>query len=429
VHLLDTLACAAGAQAAPPVAVVRRTVASSAPPEATIFYTGRKASVADAVLVNGTAVRYLDANDVFLGAGPGGHPSDNIPVAVNVAETTGSCGRDVLAAIAVGYDLVARLRRIVYRPSPGGPDWHEVSVSGVVSAAMTALLGGANVDQLTDAIAIGAAKGYALKEIRRGQLSMLKACANALVARDGITAATLALNGMAGPPEVFEGGSGLLRTFGAAPDATMIDELTAPPEWAIHRASLKPYPALGTSQAAIEAAVRIVRERGPVRAEAVERITIRLPDTPYSRDYAHLNERLVPRTRESADHSIQFVVALALLSGDVTPADFESERWKDDEVRALMGRTVVEPDPALTGHAVAAFPATVVVQEAERPVTSPVLSPPGSPDDPWGRTEVVAKFARLDHTGRSIGAIEEIAAAAVGLASAPSVADLVATVS
>jgi 2-methylcitrate dehydratase len=217
VHLLDTLACAAGAQDAPPVAVVRRAVASSAPPEATIFYTGRKASVADAVLVNGTAVRYLDANDIFLGAGPGGHPSDNIPVAINVAETTGSCGRDVLAAIAVGYDLVARLRRIVYRPSPRGPDWHEVSVSGVVSAAMTALLGGANVDQLADAVAIGAAKGYALKEIRRGQLSMLKASANALVARDGITAAKLAMNGMAGPSEVFEGESGLLRTFGAEP--------------------------------------------------------------------------------------------------------------------------------------------------------------------------------------------------------------------
>ena len=428
IHLLDALACAAGAIDAPPVAATRRSVACSSPPEATIFFGGQRANVADAVLVNGTAVRYLDANDIFLGAGPGGHPSDNIPVAVNVAEQTGAAGRDVLAAIAVGYDLVARIRRLIYRPSPRGGDWHEVSVSGVVSAAMTALLHRAGVEQLANAIAIGAAKGYALKEIRRGQLSMMKACANALVARDGITAATLAMHGMAGPPEAFDGDSGLVRTFGAAPTEEMIESLCAPPEWAINRVSIKAYPALGTAQAAIEAGVRIRRAHGAISAGLVDTIVVRLPDTRYTREYVHLAERRAPATRESADHSIQFVVAVALLRGCVTPADFESECWTDADVRRLMERMRVEPDPSLDAHARTTFPTEVTVLTTDgRSVSMSVTSPSGSPDDPWGRHEVVAKFIELDRTGRSADAVDKIADATAGLAAARDVSDLVAT--
>jgi 2-methylcitrate dehydratase len=293
---------------------------------------------------------------------------------------------------------------------------------------MTALLHRATVEQLADAIAIGAAKGYALKEIRRGQLSMLKACANALVARDGITAATLAMHGMAGPPEVFEGGSGLLRTFGATPTEEMIDGMCAAPEWAIDRVSIKAYPALGTAQAAIEAAARIRREHGAVAPRLVETITVRLPDTPYTREYMHLEERWTPTTRESADHSIQYVVTLALLSGGVTPVDFESERWRDDEVRALMARMVIEPDQGLVDHAVTAFPAVVTVHMIDgRSLHSSVTSPPGSPGEPWGRDEVVGKFLALDRTGRSAAAIDEIADAVGDVATARDVSGLVAT--
>jgi 2-methylcitrate dehydratase len=427
-HVLDTIACAAGAVDAPPVDVVRRTVAASMPEVATVFFSGTRANVLDAVLVNGTAARFLDANDVFLGAGPGGHPSDNIPAALNVAEVSGASGRDVLAAIAIGYDLVARLRRAIYRPAPRGSDWHEVSLSGVVVAATTSLLRGACVRQLSDAIAIGAAKGYALKEIRRGQISMLKAVANAMVARDGVLAADLAMHGMAGPPEVFEGGCGLVRTLGAVPTDDMIDELVAAPEWAIRRTSIKPYAAIGTSQAAIAAAVAIVRDAGPIGAHDVRAVTISLPDTRYTREYVELDERRNPTTRESADHSIQFLVALALLHGDVLPAHLDAARWRDDDVAAVMDRTTVTADAGLVEHAITAFPAAVSVDVGGRGVRSRrVISPPGSPSDPWSRDDLVAKFRRLD-PGRSEASANAIADAAGDLIHAPDVSRLMAAV-
>jgi 2-methylcitrate dehydratase len=422
VHLLDSIACAAGAIHAEPVAAARQAIAGSGPPVATVLFGGTRASSCDAVLVNGTAVRYLDANDIFLGTGPGGHPSDNIVVALAAGEEVGASGRDVLAAIALGYELVARIRTLLYRPSRRAGDWHEVSLSGTVAAAMAGLLYGLDEHQLTHAITIGTAKGYALKEIRRGEISAMKACGNALVARDGVLAAQLARAGLTGPPQVFEGESGLFNAMGLDPADGTLDALTAAPAWAICRASMKSFPGLGTSQAAVHAAGRVAATHGLFAPEAVKRVTISLADSPYTRDYQRLDERRRPTTRETADHSIQFLVALALLDGAVTPAHYENAAWTDERVKAVMAVTDIAADPALGEAAGTAFPAIVEVQTADgRVLSDEVLVTPGSPGAPWGREDVVEKFVRFDSVGLGREAIERIADAAIGL---PAAADL-----
>ena len=232
----------------------------------------------------------------------------------------------MLATIALGYELVARIRTLLYRPSRNAHDWHEVSLSATVAAVMAGLLYGLDVDQLTNAIAIGTAKGYALKEIRRGEISAMKACGNALVARDGVLAAQLARAGLTGPPEVFEGESGLFNAMGLDPADGTLEALTAPPAWMISRASIKGFPGLGTSHAAVHAAARLVACHGRFDPESVQRVTISLADSPYTRDYQRLDERRRPTTRETADHSIQFLVAVALLDGEVTPAHYRRRR-------------------------------------------------------------------------------------------------------
>ncbi len=422
-HLLDSLGCAAGANDAAPVVVTRAAVSESHPPQATLLFSGERATVDDAVLVNGAAVRYLDANDIFIGAGPGGHPSDNIPVALAVAEHSGASGRDLLASIAVAYELTWRLRTHVFRPSPRGGDWHEISISGPVAAAMTALLRGADSGTLATALCIAAAKSYALKEIRRGQISMLKACGNALVARDGVLAARLALAGMTGPARVFEGSSGLVATFGGTPTPEIADALCAPPEWVIRRASIKPYPGLGTSQAAITAAVLVFGRAGRVEPSEVREIRLVLPDTPWAHDYARLDERRAPRTRETADHSIHFLVALALRHGEVTQTHYDTERWLDPDIRELIDKTVVSFDSNLDLSST--FPATVEVALADgRVVGEQVVDTPGSPRAPWGREEILEKFARLDRSGVTDESRGAIADAVTALPTAPDVQQL-----
>ena len=423
VHLFDTVSCAAGAHDSDAVAAALGAIAGSGPPLATLWFRQAKAAPGDAVLVNGTAARFLDANDVFLGQGPGGHPSDNIPVAVAAAEASGASGRDLLAAVALSYDLVARMRSLIFRTSRRGPDWHEVSISGPVGAAVVALLAGADHDELANAISIGAARGYSLKEIRRGQISMLKAAANAMVAREGVLAAQLAHNGFSGPPQVFEGASGLVQTFGGEPDAATIDALCAPPDWVITDASIKPFPAFGTSQAALSAAVSLAAEG--IDATEIEAIEIRLPDTAWTREYVGLEERQAPTTRGTADHSIQFLVSVAIVDGELTQRQYEEERWLDDDVTTLMARSSVVADEALTEHAVRAFPATVVVRLAGGGFAEQtVLRTPGSPENPWSWPEVAAKFARLDRSGIGPPRMEAIADATRRLAGSADVAAL-----
>jgi 2-methylcitrate dehydratase len=424
-HLLDSLACVAGAIDSEPVAAARRVVAGSGPAVATVLFGDTRVSSVDAVLVNGTALRFLDANDIFLGVGPGGHPSDNIVVALAVGEEVGASGRDVLAAIALSYELVSRIRSLVYRPASHSGHWHEVSLSGTVAAAMSGLLYGLDRDELTHALAIATAKGYVLKQVRRGTISAMKATANALVARDGVLAAQLARAGLSGPPEVFEGEAGLFKALGLEETAGALEALTAPPEWMITHASIKPFPGLGTSQAAVHAAVTLTRTHGRFAPGDIARVAVRLVDSDYTRDYRLIEERRRPQSRETADHSIQYLVSQALLDGDVTPSHYERETWTDDGVRAVMAVTEIVADPVLTASPGSAFPAVVEVERTDGSVVQQVVQDaPGSPAARWNTQDVVAKLVRFDRTGRSPEDLQGIAKAVMTLSDATNLSQL-----
>lgn len=422
---LDAIACAAGAQGAGLVEITRAVTHGSGPAEASVFFTGERVNVLDAVLVNGTAVRYLDLNDAFIGAGTGGHPSDNIVAALAVGEQVGASGRDVLSAIALGYEVFWRFRQRVYARTPAGAPWDGVSVSGLVSAAMTGLLLNLDEARLTHALAIGSATGYALKQLRRGSISMMKGCANSLVARDGVMAARLAAHGVTGPEEIFEGKSGLLHAFGLEATPELLAELVAEPTWAIRGISIKPYPAIATAQAAIHAAVLIAR-RG-LDVDDVGSVDVRLPDSKSTREHLEIEQRQRPRSRESADHSVPFLIACALTDRELTLRQFEDERWLDPRTTALMARVRVVPDAALVEAGQRCYPAVMqVVLRDGRVLEESVSATPGSPDAPWGFDDIAHKLAEVQQVGLDQPAIERIRDAARGLPQAPDLGALVA---
>ena len=325
-----------------------------------------------------------------------GHPSDNIAAALAFAELAGASGLEFLRAILLGYELYWRLLGRLFR-SPAGRAWDHTSVSGMVAAAMGGLLLGLDEARLTQALAIGGCQSYSLAGLRQGEISALKASANARTAASGALGALLARAGITGPAELLEGKGGLLEALGVEGTPELRDAFMEPvgDHWHLLDVSLKPYPAISTSQGAIAAALEGAQRHGPA-AEDVERVEVRVVDSHTNREHMADQARTWPATRETADHSLPFLVAAALQDGDVGVAQFEGERWLRPDTRSLMGRISLVADPALNEHAASTYPAVVTVTlRSSETLRAEMLRVPGSPSAPLTGEELRAKLGRI----------------------------------
>lgn len=397
-QVLDSIACAIGAldhEAPEVMGRVVRTLGGT--PESSLVAEPERTSALHAILYNGSLVRALDCNDAFVRGGPGGHPSDNIVVAMAFAERERASGAEMVRAIALGYELFWRLRSSLFRDREGpAAAWDGVSASGFVAAAMAGLLLRLDRDQLAHALAIGGAQTYSIAEIRRGEISMLKASANAIAAHVGALGALLAAHGMTGPAELIEGSRGLLWGLEAEATPEQRHYLTQPvTTWHIDDISIKLFPAVATSQSALAATLDIVSKHA-VQAADVERIEVRFPDTPTTHEHLADEARRNPRTRETADHSIPFLVAAAVEDGELGPAQFRDQRWFHPRTRELMGRVNMSADGRLNATMGADYPAAVtIVLRNGTQHTSEMLKVPGSPSRPLTDEELGQKLRRL----------------------------------
>lgn len=303
--------------------------------------------------------------------------------------------------LPLGYELFWRVRRNLFGRAQGRARvWDGVSASGLVASAMAGLLLGLDRERLAHALAIGGAQTYTLSQVRRGQISMLKGAANALAAHGGALGALLAAEGMSGPFELFEGTSGLLRGLDLEASTSLRQALVGPIDrWRILDISIKLYPAVATSQSAIAATLRLVADHG-LTAEEVGRVEVHAPDTEATHEHLSLEPRRNPQTRETADHSVPFLLAVAIEDGDVGPAQFRDDRWLQPRTRALMSRVSVVPDAALNAYTDTAYPAVVYVYTRDgRHLSQEMLHVPGSPTLPLSDAELGAKLRRLAGAG------------------------------
>lgn len=427
---LDGVACAAGAigeASARAAAEVAAGLGGTA--EASLLFTGERSSMATAALYNATLVRALDCNDIFFTTAPRGHPSDNLAVAMAAAERQHSTGGQYLTALAIGYELDWRLQEYVRGGAPRHSSWDYVSMGGLVSAAISALLLGLSRHRLADALAIGGAQTYTVGQVRGGELSMLKASAGAIVSHTGVLATLLARAGMTGPQQLLEGEDGVLNALGVQPTPELRELLLGPLEpWHIHDVTIKPYPAIGTSQAAIAATLDLVAEHHP-RPEDVARFEVHLPDVPIVRRHIADQARSRPRTKETADHSIPFLMAVSVLDGDLGPAQYAGERWLAPDTVALMDRVTQAADLPPVSDGRRGYPAAVIIETRDGArYTRDLPAAPGSPACPLSDDDLAAKLRRLGSawlpaTGADrlaaelldIGSVADMAAAAATL--------------
>lgn len=426
--LLDTLGCGfAALEDEVALGVLGTVEVLGGAASCSLIGQGYRTSITNAVLANGALVRVLDLNDYQISnrLNDGhivGHASDNIPVALAVAEARGASGRDALQAIILAYQLYTALRDMMPRQSV----WDGVTVSAMVAAAVTAFLSGFDREKTASALALAAARGSTSAAVRAGHVSAAKSIANAMTATTGVLAALLAGQpGLTGPVDIMEQKDGLHDVF---PNRDVLGEFigtnAGTPE--IMKTSLKRYPCLATGQSTVAAGLEMHRKLGGTIG-TIERIDVVMADYPIVRHQQADPARRRPNSREAADHSFGFLAAVSLIDGHFGTAQYGGTRWEDPAVCALMERIRYDTDPKWAERAPLSYPCSLRVHlvGGETQVAD-IAYPPGCSPDGLERGAVIEKFDAFATPVIGTTARNDVIAAIDGLESAPDTSALTA---
>ena len=384
-RLIDSIACALGAYYSPPGCVTRAMALALNDTRAGIVLgTKHSTSPERAAFANGTLFRYLDYNDTYLSREPA-HPSDNLSAAVAVAQAAGRTGRDLILAAVIGYEIQCRLCDAASLRAHG---WDHVFYGALSTAALAGKLWGLDEDQIEHALGLAGVCNIATRQTRTGQMSMWKACAFANAARNGVFAADLARRGLTGPYEIFEGPKGIFNQLTGPFELN----LGATGDFMINKTYIKFWPAEYHSQSAIEA---ILALRPEIADRTVEAIDIKSFEAAVS-IIGSEPEKWRPTSRETADHSMAYCVAVALLDGDLTLASFDDHRLTDNAILNLMDKTTITEDPELNKGYPKGIPNHLFLKLGDRTtIEKRVDYPRGHNLNPMTDDEVAAKFRRL----------------------------------
>ncbi len=388
--IVDTVGCALGGYASEPARIARElasTVTSSAP--AAVIGSGQRTSLDLATFANGVMIRFLDFNDGYTSKGESGHPSDSIAAVLTVADALGRSGKDVIVATVLAYEVFCRICDEVDLKPLG---FDHVTVGGMASTAAAARLFGLPEKKIAEAFNLGIAPNVALYQTRIGHVSMWKGCAYANASRNAVFAAMLASRGMTGPAPIFEGVGGYFKAVTRAP--FQLAALGGRAHgYKIMECSIKRYPLGQYSQTVVQAALEL---RGKIgSAEEIAEISIKTV-TAAVRLMAGDPEKWMPATRETADHSMPYTVAVALIHGGVESYHFDERYLRDPAILALAQRVKVAVSAEADQHMPEAMRCYfTLVTKAGVTHTTLVDYHKGHFKNPLSDAEIEAKFRAL----------------------------------
>lgn len=399
-RVLDSLGCAYGAMSAPSCRIARRLAARVVLKKgATVWGTRHRTTPELAAFANGTAVRYLDCNDTYLSKEPA-HPSDNIPVCLAVAESLHADGRHIIQAIVLAYEVQCRLcDAAALRPR----GWDHVTYGAISTALATAKLLKLSKHQIVHAVNLGGITAGALRQTRVGEVSLWKACAFANAGRNGIFAGYAAREGMTGPAAMFEGEKGFMKVISGSFSLPELGGNNGS-SYKILDTYIKPRPVEYHAQSAVEAAFairqQIIVEYGACPVDRIKFIVVGSSEVAIEiigRD----PEKWHPRTRETADHSLPFCVAVALADGKLSPQSFSRKRLQDRVLLDLMQKVRVEEVKDFSERYPEAMSTKIDVHLSDgKRFTAQVDYPRGHPRRPLSDHDLERKFQEL--TSRNI---------------------------
>lgn len=398
IRLLDAFGCAIGALEGDPIRLMRAHVEEFAGTERCTLIGGGRTAPDRAALYNCALVRYLDFNDSYLAPGETCHPSDNAGAVLAAAEYAGCSGRDLLTALAVAYQVQCRLSDIAPVRARGFD--HTTQGSYAVASGVSKALG-LDRSKTANAIAISGTAFNALRVTRTGALSHWKGLAAPNTAFACTHATFLAMRGITGPLEVFEGNKGFMETIAGR---FQID-------WAredlerVTQTILKKYNAEIHSQSTLEGVLELKSEHG-FGAEDIARVEVDTFDVAY-----HIigggeeGDKTIVGTKEEADHSLPYMVAVAILDSQVMPEQYRPERIRHEDVQILLHKVVVRHAEAYSRRFPERMPCRITVTLRDgRMLVKAKEDYEGFHTRPMQWETVVQKFDRLSapHTGASL---------------------------
>ncbi|MCC7486294.1 MAG: MmgE/PrpD family protein [Burkholderiales bacterium] len=342
VRVIDTLAALAGGYDGEPCGIARRLAARMPDADgATITGTSMKTTLDMAAFVNATTARYVELNDVYHRPGSGGgHPSDVVMPILGVAEHARVHGREFIAAVVLAYEVYLRLSDAV-----GKSPFDCANYACLAVALASARLLGLSRAQIADAASMAVVPNNVLRQVRTGRLSMWKAVTAGHAGKAGVFAALLAREGMNAPRLPFEGGSGWCdHVAGKRISPAAVGGALAP--FRILDTLIKPRSSCATTIASILAAEKVAPALKGRIAE-VRGVTVEVYESAKA-GMATGEHHWNPDCRETADHSIPYVVAAALMDGTVTPRQFDEEHLRSPALRELLAKVEVVTNDEFT---------------------------------------------------------------------------------
>lgn len=389
--LLDSCGCALGGFHHEDVAILNHTTGEfGGNAEATVWSSGRQTNSVWATLLNSLAIRVMDYNDIYWEADPS-HPSDLIPAVTTCAEYVGRSGAEVIAGIVLAYELEMRLCEFAV-PGIRERGWHHASLTQIASPVVAAYMLGLSVDQTVNAVGISTCHNMTMGAVAAGKLTMMKNTVDPMAVASGVMAARMAENGYIGTELIIEGKEGFCQLLGPEWD---MGRLTGGlgESWRIVNCGFKAFPTEALTHSPISAALQLVKEHD-IKAGDVAHVRVRT--IARAKDILADPTKYKPETKETADHSLPYVVSAAIADRMITPQQFTPERIADPRLRALFDKIEVVADAGYEKQ----FPAkkcsgVAITTNSGQTFEQEVDYPRGNPNNPMTDADIEEKFRAL----------------------------------
>jgi len=390
-YLLDSFGCALGGYQQHDVKIALEVLGETAGRgPATVIGTGESVDAVSASLLNALMVRVMDYNDIYWKQDPS-HPSDIIPAAMACGERAGGNGRDLIVGIVLGHEFEMRLCEVAF-PGIRERGWHHATLTAFASPIVAGRMLGLDHAKIQHAIGISASRHATFGAAVAGKLTMMKNTVDPMATQSGVLAALLAEKGYTGPEHIIDGKEGLVHCLGPEWKLDLLTEGLGQ-SWRITSCGMKAYPTEALTHTPISAVLDLVRDND-LKPEQVKKVHIR--SLARAADILSDPSKYDPRTKETADHSLPYVVAAAIVDRQVTPAQFTDARIMDPVIREQLQKIEVVADPEIEK----VFPAlqrviVTITTTAGAQHTRQVDYPKGDARNPLTDREIEEKFAAL----------------------------------
>jgi 2-methylcitrate dehydratase len=412
-YLYDSIGCAYGGYHTKDVKILHDIYTEMAGKrEATVIGYGNKIPAVNATLVNSLMIRALDFNDIYWKEDPS-HPSDLIPAALSVGEMVGASMKEVITAIVLAYEFEQRLCLFA---SPGVRErkWHHATLTQFVSPTVAGKMLGLNVDQMVNAIGINGSHNYTIGCPTAGKLTMMKNTVDPMAVQSGVFAALMAKKGYSGTEAILEGKEGFMDTFlgwnskeqkvepvsmkgrdGVSDWKWNIEKLVGGlgDSYKIMECSMKAFPTEALTHTHLSATLKVVTKNN-ITYDQIETVTLTTLAQAY--DILFDPHKYRPESRETADHSLPYCIAAALVDHKVTTQSFSDEKLKDPRIWKVIDRIKGEPSQDFEKMFPAKQPSKVVIKTKDGREFSEYLEyPKGDPREPMTIEDLDNKFEGL----------------------------------